>query len=73
MVCYEKKEAAGNLRAVLKEGTAGLASPRSPVWLPMASKGWSGWPVDEFSEGKFPLGLISGGDGLLFSFKTEGS
>lgn len=37
------------------------------------SEGWSGWPVDDFSEGKLPLSLISGGDGLLFSFKTEGS
>lgn len=63
-------EAAGVLRAVLKEDTAGPASPWSPVWLPMASKGW---PVDDFSEGKFPLDLISGGDGLLFSFRTEGS
>lgn len=47
--------------------------PQSPVCQPMASKGISGWPVEDFSEGKCPLGLISGGDGLLLSFKTEGS
>lgn len=60
MVVHKGKEEAGAHRGVLKEDIAGLASPGSPIWLPMASEDWSGWPMDDSSEGKSPLGLMSG-------------